>query len=138
MCILSFQTNFTSLVSVYFVGIIRSLSIQQVLHIYKNCGENTDFYLFIPLIFWGRKDKCPPLNSVPLPAAHMVTVRTNNKNMPPFWTSTSGQVCQMPFQRFFTLKLRGEINSLGAELGRCEPMNSRQRWFLGEKVRYGG
>lgn len=72
------------------------------------------------------------------PAAHMVTVRTNIKNMPPFWTSNSGQVCQMPFQRFFALKLRGEINSLGAELVRCEPMNSsRQRWFLGEKVRYG-
>lgn len=84
--------------------------------------------------------KMSPLDSVPLPAPHMVTVRTEYQNVPPFWTSDPGQVCQMPFQRFFfffALKLRGEINTLGAELEGYEPTNSRQCWFLGEKVRYG-
>ena len=37
---------------------------------------------------------------------------------------------------FFALKLRGEVNTLEAELEVCEPTNSRQCWFLGEKVRY--
>lgn len=63
-----------------------------------------------------------PLDSVLLPAPHMVTVRTEYQNVPPFWTSDPGQVCQMPFQRFFffALKLRGEINTL-AELKGYEP-----------------
>lgn len=72
----------------YFIGVIWSLSLQEVLNTYKNCGENTDFHL-IPLIFWrgGGKVNCPALNSVALPAPHMVTVKTNNENAAPSWTS---------------------------------------------------
>lgn len=49
------------------------------------------------------------------------------------WTGLSDALPEI----FFALKLRGEMNTLGAELEGCELMNSRQCWFLGEKVRSG-
>lgn len=66
----------------------------------------------------------PSLSSVSLPASHMVVVRTDNENEPLFWTCDSS--LSDAFPEILTLKLRGQITSLGEELGRCEPRNSRQ------------